>query len=144
MRWAKTSWTYSTIRICLLFQISSFEYHLWRHECRRKITDADWTDGLGASGGAYIYTTLAPHTPIPRVLAPCCVKYSTILKTGAYITQRQFAYNNTVCPGSSDPFYIVSYYIKWVTTSWTHSIYMCRKLTQTRQFGEEWYFVPQK
>ena len=24
--------------------------------------------------------------------------------------------------GSSDPFYIVSYYIKWVTTSWTHSI----------------------
>ena len=23
--------------------------------------------------------------------------------------------NGTVCPGSSDPFYIVSYYIKWVT-----------------------------
>ena len=28
----------------------------------------------------------------------------------------------TKCPGSSDPFYIVSYYIKWVTTSWTHGI----------------------
>ena len=28
---------------------------------------------------------------------------------------------NTMCPRSSDPFYIVSYYIKWVTTSWTHS-----------------------
>ena len=27
----------------------------------------------------------------------------------------------TVCPKSSDPFYIVSYYIKWVTTSWTYS-----------------------
>ena len=27
----------------------------------------------------------------------------------------------TVCPGSSDPFHIVSYYIKWVTTSWTYS-----------------------
>ena len=27
----------------------------------------------------------------------------------------------TVCPGSSDPFYVVSYNIKWVTTSWTHS-----------------------
>ena len=26
-----------------------------------------------------------------------------------------------VCPGSSGPFYIVTYYIKWVTTSWTHS-----------------------
>ena len=28
----------------------------------------------------------------------------------------------TVCPKSSDPFYIVSYYIKWVTTSGTYSI----------------------
>ena len=27
-----------------------------------------------------------------------------------------------MCPGSSDPFYIVSYYIKLVTTSWTHII----------------------
>ena len=26
-----------------------------------------------------------------------------------------------MCPRSSDPFYIVSYYIKRVTTSWTHS-----------------------
>ena len=28
---------------------------------------------------------------------------------------------STICPGSSDPIYIVSYYIKWVTTSWTYS-----------------------
>ena len=28
----------------------------------------------------------------------------------------------TICPGSSDPFYVVTYYIKWVTISWTHSI----------------------
>ena len=28
---------------------------------------------------------------------------------------------NTVCPRSSDPFYIVIYYIQWVTTSWTYS-----------------------
>ena len=26
-----------------------------------------------------------------------------------------------MCPGSSDPLYIVTYYIKWVTTSGTHS-----------------------
>ena len=32
--------------------------------------------------------------------------------------------NCTVCPGSSDPFYLVSYYIKWVTTSWTYSMNM--------------------
>ena len=31
-------------------------------------------------------------------------------------------YYTTVCPGRSDPFYIVSYYIKWVTTSWTHGM----------------------
>ena len=24
-----------------------------------------------------------------------------------------------MCPRSSDPFYIVTYYIKWVTISWT-------------------------
>ena len=29
---------------------------------------------------------------------------------------------NTVCPRSSDPFYLVTYFIKWVTTSWTNSI----------------------
>ena len=28
----------------------------------------------------------------------------------------------TACPRSSDPFYLLSYYIKWVTTSWTYSI----------------------
>ena len=27
---------------------------------------------------------------------------------------------DTTCPRSSDPFHIVTYYIKWVTTSWTH------------------------
>ena len=27
----------------------------------------------------------------------------------------------TICPRSRDSFYIVSYYIKWITTSWTHS-----------------------
>ena len=28
----------------------------------------------------------------------------------------------TVCPRSSDPIYIVTYYISWVTTSWTYSM----------------------
>ena len=31
--------------------------------------------------------------------------------------------NDTVCPRSIDPFYRVIYYIKWVTTSRTYSIY---------------------
>ena len=28
---------------------------------------------------------------------------------------------HTVCPRSSDPFHVVTYYIKWVITSWTDS-----------------------
>ena len=28
---------------------------------------------------------------------------------------------STICPRSSDPSYAVTYCIKWVTTSWTHS-----------------------
>ena len=31
---------------------------------------------------------------------------------------------HTLCPRSSNPFYIATYYIKWVTTSWTHSIFV--------------------
>ena len=33
----------------------------------------------------------------------------------------------TVYPGSSDTFYILSYYIKWVTNSWTDSN-LCQSL----------------
>ena len=42
----------------------------------------------------------------------------------------------TICPRSSDPFYIVSYFIKWVTTSWTHSIgwRKCMWIAKSRRF----------
>ena len=35
------------------------------------------------------------------------------------ISPHTLKYIYTVCP--SDPFYTVTYYIKWVTTSWTYS-----------------------
>ena len=35
-----------------------------------------------------------------------------------------------VCPRSSDPFNIVGYYIKWVTTSWTYSIMHIKAVTK--------------
>ena len=49
-------------------------------------------------------------------------------KPGTYcviMVYRDFTYftlrsKTIVCPGSSDPSYVVSYYIKWVTTSWTY------------------------
>ena len=37
----------------------------------------------------------------------------------------KFHDNHTVCSRSSEPFYIVSSHIIWVTTSWTHSRYNC-------------------
>ena len=37
---------------------------------------------------------------------------------------REPIYKYTVCPRSSDPFYVVSYYIKQVITSWTYSIFV--------------------
>ena len=36
-------------------------------------------------------------------------------------TKTKGAGNVIVCPRSSDPFYIVTYYIKWVTSSGTHN-----------------------
>ena len=33
---------------------------------------------------------------------------------------------DTVCPRSSDPFYIVSFYIKWVTTILGHTVDDCK------------------
>ena len=40
-----------------------------------------------------------------------------------YIVSYYMKWFTTICPGSSDQFSIVSYHIKWVTTSWTYSIF---------------------
>ena len=46
-----------------------------------------------------------------------------ILESGQFVNETHRDYTTcTICPGSSDPFYIVSYYLRWVTTSWTHSM----------------------
>ena len=49
---------------------------------------------------------------------------------------------NTVCSRSSDPFYIVSYYMKWVTTSCTYgirNIHQWVSAWETTRFLEELY-----
>ena len=38
-------------------------------------------------------------------------------------SKKKHIWYSTVCPISSDPFYVVTYFIKWVTTSWTYSMY---------------------
>ena len=64
--------------------------------------------------------------PVPileKIRSEPCPQKTTQIKYGSkYNWYISTFYISTVCPGSSDLFYIVSYYIKWVTTSWTHSV----------------------
>ena len=45
-----------------------------------------------------------------------------------------------MCPGSSEPFHIVTYYMKWVTTSWTYSI---RYIFLHSWYLQSWHIFPQ-
>ena len=42
--------------------------------------------------------------------------------------------DSTICPRSSDPIYIVTYYIKWVTTSWTDHKLIKKKKKEKKSF----------
>ena len=48
----------------------------------------------------------------------------------------------TICPRSSDPFYIVTYFIKWVTTSWTHYRKMHMGIWEIWTSANRLYFTP--
>ena len=50
--------------------------------------------------------------------------YNSILYNSSGRVGKMYIFLSTVCPGSSDPFNVVIYYIKWITTSWTYSIYI--------------------
>ena len=47
-------------------------------------------------------------------------------------------YNSTVCPRRSDSFYIVSYYIKWVTTSWVAIHRLCCTVYKNAEMPRNW------
>ena len=63
---------------------------------------------------------------VEEMEAVCVDMVSSVVTPSA--TRAGTAYNyknvNTGCSRSSDPVYIVTYYIKWVTSSWTCSILM--------------------
>jgi len=46
----------------------------------------------------------------------------------------------TVCPRTNDPSYIVSYHIKWVTTSWTNCMYSAKKIESLDLVSSELYY----
>ena len=59
---------------------------------------------------------------------------------------RNISYTHTVCPRSSNQFYVASYYIIWVTTFWTYStkLYFRLKTKKLSQpsciFTWPWFF----
>ena len=66
-----------------------------------------------------------------RTIRPNFIAVTSILKwtVSLKITPKKYKYFfylrkgvTNVCPRSLDTFYIVSFYIKWVKTSWTYSI----------------------
>ena len=61
--------------------------------------------------GLCTLTTAWPYLRTSR--GPSASVTSTVYRWGSQ--------HCTICPRSSDPFYIVIYYIKWVTSSWTNS-----------------------
>ena len=67
---------------------------------------------------------LPPRFPLGSPLSPLYISLSALsgnfpyTARGARITGLTHV---TVCPRSSYPVYIVTYYMKWVTTAWTHS-----------------------
>ena len=48
---------------------------------------------------------------------------------------------STVCPGSSDPFYVVTYNIKWVTTCQTYCICLKSELIYNEQHTLQFFFI---
>ena len=48
--------------------------------------------------------------------------YSDLASNNSTMLAQKESYGHTVCPRSSDSFYMVTCYIKWVTISWTYSI----------------------
>ena len=96
IKWVTTSWTISTIlKIWILFYICVL---VWFLICVEKIIIILRQGSLHAVRRSV--RLLEPLDPKSRKAMVCTV--------------------HTMCPRSSYPFYIVTYYIKWVTTSWTY------------------------
>ena len=58
---------------------------------------------------------------LSSILIGCQIKPRPARAIRRYMIQL-CTYCYTVCPKSADPFHIVSYYVKLVTTSWTYSM----------------------
>ena len=64
-----------------------------------------------------------------QILLDCRYRIQINLKESQdFLEKKKYIVKHTVYPRSSYPFYIVSYNIKWVTTSWKNSLlFFCNK-----------------
>ena len=107
---------YFLVQLQLQFKIEQFSINSNKHFSRRIYY---------ASEGIMIF-----HIPGKSWLTLPPLSMSTSKKLSALslnINVHRVTYvlqSYTVCPRSSDQFHIVSYYIEWVTTSWTYRRYI--------------------
>ena len=80
-------------------------------ECDPVDATVDETDGAN--------TTTTTPAEIDNQWVDVCDAESITWKTGDDRDRP-----TTACPRNSDPFYMVTYYIEWVATSWTYCIYL--------------------
>ena len=74
-----------------------------------------------------VYTAL-PLFPTLNIYSLC-----NVLKPAVFVLQLYSI--NTVCPRISDPFHIVTHFIKWVTSSWTDSAFVLMVRTYSSSYG---------
>ena len=59
------------------------------------------------------------QTSTKTLILPRYLLWNSPFTSSFKIKVKKKWYLYTICPGSSDPFYVVTYYKKWVTTSYT-------------------------
>ena len=96
----------------ILFNISSLRLLIWLFESRQWKVKATLKYDLNLNKVRKKWTNNLLMPAVFLVPRSQGSRWSTCNKYGC-----------TICPRSSDPFYIVTYYSKWATTSWTDGTY---------------------
>ena len=82
----------------------------------------EWHSSIKNSFTGSILTSSMMQTR--DIVVPVWARYSSLPRMYARGTAKpNITFMNTICPRSLDPIYIVTYYIKWVKTPWTYSMY---------------------
>ena len=71
----------------------------------------------------------ADITQVCRRIAHLC-RIRNLESTLSYAASTHLSQYDTMCPRSSYPFYILTYFMKWVTTSWTDGTYTLKILSE--------------